>query len=216
MRIELLGAIGLTLSFAAACGGSDSPDLGASPGFDAGLGAGGSAAGAAGTSAGGYANGGFTSGNGGFVNGGGVPGGGVTGGGGFQTGGGQGGAAGFPMGGAAGIGMVTCPATQPNAGDACTGFGTCTYGSTACRCRRSMNGGTARTFQCAAVPDGGFVRPPRPDGGFVVPDGGFTQPTACTQASDCTTAGDVCCALTRRTICLTSAQCTQFGGTPQP
>ena len=205
MRLELLGAIGLTTLFAVACGGEDNNT-------DLGNGAGGSAAGAGGdvtgnggsvTGNGGVSNGGFGNGNGGVSNGG------------FGNGNGGNQNAGGAQNGAGGTGTLTCPTTQPNDGDACNARGSCTYGSMLCACRRT-GGGTARTFTCFDVPDGGFTPPPRPDGGVVGGDGGFTPPPTCTQASDCTAGGNVCCQLRRASVCISAANGTQFGGTPLP
>lgn len=212
MRLELLGAIGLTALLAAACGGQDNgSDLGSAATSTGGgvFGAGGAAPGAGGSGNAGIPGGAgqATSGNGGSLPG---AGGFQPGGGGFQPGGG-----GTPSGGgqvgAGGTGTVVCPATEPTNGDACTGRGTCNFGSTVCACRR-VNGGTTRAWNCFSVPDGGFTRP---DGGFTTGDGGFTRPTTCTQASDCT-GGNVCCGFQRGAFCISSANCTQFGGTPKP
>jgi len=192
MRLELFGAIALATTALVACGedqstlGSDSTSTGGAV-----TGTGGYVAGNGGVPGGGVTGGGVT---GGGVTGGGVTGGGVTGNGGFGPGNGgtQQGAGGTQQG-AGGLTAVTCPTTAPNAGDSCTGFGSCSFGATTCRCRGTgMNGG--RAWRCGITPgfDGGFMPRPRPDGGFPRPgtDGG---PTTCTGAADCTTNGDVCC-----------------------
>lgn len=210
MRLELFGAIALTTLVAAACGGSDDQAaLGASTTTGGAVGAGGSATGAV-TGNGGLVTtgngGGNQVGNGGsqFGNGGSQ----------FGNGGSQQGNGGAQQGnggtGAGGVGQVVCPATQPTSGDACTGRGTCTFGGTSCFCARSQNGGGTRAWRCFTAPDGGFPQPGT--------DGGFTPPTSCTAAADCTTSGNVCCGGLPRggNLCLTSAMCTQFGGTPVP
>ena len=188
MRLELFGAIALTTLAAIAC---DSEE-------EAGLGQGAGAGGA-------------TAGTGGAITGTGAT---TTGNGGSQTG--NGGTAG-----AGGAMTIPCPASQPTDGEQCagtTGRAGCAYGNTNCRCSRQQ-GGTDRAWNCFTLPDGGFPQPGG-DGGFTIPDGGFTPPATCTAGSDCT-GGNICCSIQggRRgtaMICITSAFCTQAGGTPVP
>lgn len=217
MRLELFGAIALTTLATAACSSDDTTTLGqGSTDTGGAYGMGGSVIGVGGSAGNVTGMGGSQTGAGGTQIG---AGGNQTGAGGTQTGAGgtQTGAGGN---GAGGVATITCPATQPTNGDTCggtTGRAGCSYGNTSCRCARSQQGGTTRTWRCFTVPDGGFQPPPGRDGGFTIPDGGFMPPSACTQASDCT--GGVCCQFQGgggRMICLSSAQCTQFGGTPTP
>jgi hypothetical protein len=205
MRLELFGAITFTTLAAAACGGSDQDSSGTQSasgtgGYVSGVGTGGASAGTAGTPIGNAGNAGTQTGVGGAQTG---AGGNQPGAGGNQpgAGGNQPGAGGTGTG---GVATVTCPATMPNDGDACTGRGSCPFGGTTCFCARSQNGGTTRAWRCFTAPDGGFQQPG---------DGGFT-PQTCAHASDC--AGAVCCQFTQTAACVSSAICTRAGGTPLP
>jgi hypothetical protein len=208
MRLELFGAIVFSTLVAAACNSDDEGALGQSVG-----GTGGDPSGVGGASTGGSvkSTGGTQTGNGGSQTG---NGGSQTGSGGSQTGSGGAGdggnnGSGGSQGGTGGVGTVTCPSTAPNDGEPCSGRGSCQFGSQTCFCSRSQQGGS-RSWNCFTVPDGGFAGFPGRG------DGGFTPPAQCTQGSDCTGGGDVCCQFNQGSVCLASASCTQFGGTPVP